>query len=474
MSTVLEIFRELSSIPRPSFHEEKIAAYLEDKGREMGCNVIRDKKNNIIYEKVPLNKNEIDQNSFIILQAHMDMVCYSEKEGYRPQYDPIELIRQGNELRANGTTLGADNGIGIAVILKLFQEVDVRRPLRAIFTVEEEDGMGGAKKLDSKYLRGRYFIGLDWISFRSTCLEAAASILFHIQKQLEWEEPAEKRSVRLYLRGLPGGHSGLDICRVKSNAIQEMAGVLQNLQLQGIDFQLADFKGGSAANLIPSDCECIIVLSDYMYLKLQQVIPEICQEILREPPENDGRPEIGFRDDVMQKKVLQKRCMKEFLDFLQTIPNGVLKEQEGFPECPELSSNIGMIRTDYEGGEIRIMARARNEKLLKNYYLQIQEIAFRYHAQVEDVRQAPGFICKEGGELIEKIRYLYRKQTGRELAREKIHAGVECGYFQTKQNQIEMVLLGAELKGIHTTKEALEIDSADKLYQLLAALLHSL
>lgn len=473
MPTVLEIFQELSNIPRPTFHEEKVAAYLENMGREMGCNVIRDEKNNIIYEKFPMNKKEIDPNSFIILQAHMDMVCHSEKDGYHPKEDPIELIRQGNELRANGTTLGADNGIGIAVILKLFQEVDMSRPLRAIFTVEEEDGMGGAKKLDSKYLQGRYFIGLDWISFRSTCLEAAASLLFYIQKQLKWAEPIGEKAVRLYLRGLPGGHSGLDICRVRSNAIQEMAGILQNLQLKGIDFELAEFEGGSAANLIPSSCDCVIVLSEYMYRKLRQAIPEICQEILRESQENAGQSKIGFKEEVRQKKVLQKRCMKEFLDFLQTIPNGILKEQEGYPECPELSSNIGMIRTDEEG-KIRIMARARSEKLLKNYYLQMLEIAFRYHAQVEDVRQAPGFICKEGGELIERISCLYRKQTGRNLKREKIHAGVECGYFQTKQSQIEMILLGAELRGIHTTKEALEIDSADKLYQLLAELLHSL
>lgn len=467
MHTVLEIFRELSAIPRPTYHEERVADYLESYGRRIGCSVYRDKKNNVVLERNPKNASPAD---CLILQAHMDMVCRGDP-GYRynSEQDSILCVEENGWLRANHTTLGADNGIGVAVILKLMEESEAGYPLRAIFTTEEEKGMGGAKALSPKYLIGRYFIGLDWVSSRSTCISCAGSVIVVAKKYPKLVQPQGMIGVEIQFGGLSGGHSGTEIHR-SGNAVQVCANLLSDLALKGICFEIATIEGGTAANVIPETCTCVLTLQVEPYGKLLQELenPTLCASL--NLPEGES-VSMSYREIPKPELVWSQEDISATLNFLCSVPNGSLISKGAGKEFAVLqSSNIGKISLGEEL-EVTLMARANSEELLSAVYEDIRNVGQLDSMEITLLSRDPVYRSNTRGELLNQVCDIYRRQNGVELKREIIHAGMECGYFQQKNSELEIVVLGAELRDIHTTRERMELGSEETVYHLLRELL---
>ena len=248
---ILSNFLSLCAIPHKSHHEEAISAFLYDWGVKKGLSAVRDEAGNVILDKPGTLGHE--NAPLTILPAHMDMVCVAEDgKDFDPLKDPITVINDGKVLTADGTSLGGDDGAGVAMAMAILEDGSaVHGPVRAIFTVDEEDGMSGADALDPRHLEGKYVINLDWEEFGSLCCSSAGSDMYAIRRAAEWETPAvEAVSYALTVQGLEGGHSGSQIHLGRANAIRIAASVLSAPENSGVC--LAVLRGGSAHNAIPA------------------------------------------------------------------------------------------------------------------------------------------------------------------------------------------------------------------------------
>lgn len=469
---VIKEFRALAAIPRATFHEEQAAAYVAGRGIEYGLRVERDEKNNVVIDK-PAHPG-CEHIPGIILQAHLDMVCKKEPGlSYDPVRDGIQLIESEDRITARGTTLGADNGIGVAVILQLLKEPIPCGPIRGIFTVEEEQGMGGARNLNASWVQGKYFVSTDWTSTRTSCIGCAASRGIRVKRNLRWIPPKNDTAFRLKLSGFTGGHSGLDIGKSKRNAVFEMIKILQDIKLLGIDIELAHIEGGTAGNVIPDTCTCIITAERDKAEELQELVAAIGGQLSLSGLVTDGSPVLTAERTDCPGRVLDQKGMREILDFVQSVPNGVLKPSGYNGGHIELSANIGKISVE-DAFELLMMARGSEEQYLNIYYSRIQYLAFRYHMMPEQTSREPGFSSDPDGALIQKVCEIYKRQNKEELLLETIHAGLECGHFKQKNPELEMIVLGADLEGIHTTNETLYTGRLEVLMRLLRELLCTL
>ena len=261
LDIVLSEFLELAKVPRPSHHEERVSEYLFQWAKRHGLAVEKDNMNEIIIDK-PASPG-CENVPRVIFQAHMDMVCVCE-EGvtYDPMNDPIKVINDGVTLTADGTSLGADDGIGVAMCLYLLQDDTLRHgPIRAIFTTNEEDGMDSIA-IDPKYLDGGYLVNLDWETLGSLCNSCAGGDFFNYSHKAEWETPIVGcKTLTISLSGLLGGHSGVGINKGHANALVSIATLLAMLRQGGVSYRVASFSGGQAKNAIPAFGTATIVLS---------------------------------------------------------------------------------------------------------------------------------------------------------------------------------------------------------------------
>ncbi|BDF06086.1 M20/M25/M40 family metallo-hydrolase [[Clostridium] hylemonae] len=468
---VIRQFRALALIPRATFHEQRAAEYIEKLGIKYGCKTVRDSKNNVVIDK-PAHAG-YEHVPRVILQAHIDMVCKGTPgRGYDPLKDGIQLVEEEGRITAEGTTLGADNGIGAALILEILRGEEACGPVRGIFTVEEEEGMGGARSLDPSFVQDKYFIGLDWTSTRTSCIGCASSLSLLARKEAVYKRPEYDSAYRICLKGLPGGHSGLDIHRVKTNAVREMIKILQNILFLGIDFELAHIAGGTAKNVIPDSCTGTICIKSDCINKFLGTLSSVKKQMFAFMEAEGEDVVLTVEKAEKPDRVLERQCAKEILDFVQSIPNGVVKTEPGSSGYIHLSSNIGTISTG-TCVELSIMARGSRKEYLDLLYTGIKQQAGRCRLDVKCISKEPGFDSKRDGKLIRRVCEIYRAQNNEELTLEKIHAGLECGYFKQKNPDMEVIVLGADLENIHTTKETLYTERLGVLCRLLLEVLRT-
>ncbi|MDF2858746.1 MAG: aminoacyl-histidine dipeptidase, partial [Neobacillus sp.] len=271
---ILAEFEALANIPRKSGYEKEVSEYLLKRAKALGFQVVQDEVNNIIIEK-PATAGFEDVPTTII-QGHMDMVCVgTEGKNYNPLTDSIKLLNDGNFLTAEGTSLGADDGIGVATALYLLQAASEHGPIRVIFTVDEENGMTGAKALDKKYLEGGYLINCDSEDVDRVTISSAGSINIDVKRVPIWSKPTHTAPYQFAIKGLLGGHSGMEINKGHANAIRVLGLALDAMKNAGIDFELAEIHGGTARNAIPASATSTIVIRDLDIYKVNNVIAKM-------------------------------------------------------------------------------------------------------------------------------------------------------------------------------------------------------
>lgn len=463
----LDYFKKLCEIPRPSGHEEKVSEYLKAWAEEQGYSVITDETGNLIIECPAYDG--LEKNPLVILQAHMDMVCIAE-EGYKynEETDPIIPIEDGDYLKAVGTSLGGDDGIGIAISQYLADHFHERGPLRVIFTVDEEETTVGAVKLDNKYLNAPYLVNLDSEVSDKVMISSAGCMEMYGGCEIKSRDAKYKNGFVLKLAKGIGGHSGDDIDKGRLNALIASGRIMKALEKENVSWELAGFDGGVASNAIPTGA--VIKGNTDDYEKISSVVYSTSQEIMADfPKENNLEITLNMAD--MFEKVIEN---SNITDFLLKIPNGVISMSETINNLVGTSSNIGLMNANCSKLYFNILVRAEVERDIIETVKLIEEAARVSSFKCTRSELTPSWTPVIESNLLKNLQSAYEEITGEFLPPVAVHAVLECAEFRMKNKKIEMVSISPDVYDVHSPNERLYIPSVEKVIRVLEVFLSNL
>lgn len=449
MSRTIDIFKEILAIPRPSGKEEKIADYLVEFAKNNNLEYFRDEKNNVIIKK------NNGSNKTIILQGHTDMVCVADKmvvHNFNEQ--GINYFEEDDFIKAKGTTLGADNGVGVSIILSLLLEEHqgLMPNIEAVFTVQEETTMEGAKSLDYSKLEGKTMLSLD--GDREGVLEVSSAgisdILFE-KKLKEIKQPKETFVYSVEISNLVGGHSGEDINKNRLNAIDILGRILKEINPVGI----ISIFGGERSNVIPSTAVC-----EFVTEKSMGEVSYICSKFRELSEENDNHPTIFVSKLENKEWVIYDE--DEVVSFINNFEHGVLRFVDG--NCPITSENMGILRLS--DGVLSVRASVRSsDKNDEEKQLKVLSALGKIHGfSFEILCQNPFFECKGSSVLREALKASYEKLYQKTVIEKHIHAGLEGGVFAENIEGLDVCVAAADIYDLHSTKERASISSINRTY----------
>ena len=460
---ILEYFFKICKIPRPSGHEKQIQIYLREWAESRKYKVKNDITGNLIIT-CPARQG-FEKKPCVILQAHMDMVCIADYEGYVPAKDEIIPVFDGDYLRAKGTSLGADDGIGIALAQYLADEVHKRGELKLIFTVDEEETTAGACQLDPTELNSKYLINLDSEICDKVIVSSAGCIELE-GKFTDKPHPAqEDTGVIITIRGLRGGHSGDDIAKERINANILLADIVNRLHDMNISMEFAAVQGGTASNAIPPKCVIKANVSqwDLLCSALQKIESEYKSTVQEEQNLEMKAIKTKPFEDVFSLECLWT--------FLHTCPNGAIKMSDEIEDFVELSSNIGVLHFEDGSGSFKILIRAEKESELILLARHMEELAHENGIQIEQSEITPSWPADLHSTLLEKAQQAYKMVTGSDLEPIAIHAVLECAEFYKKNEKLQMISISPEVLDVHSAQEKLYIPSVERCSEVLENLL---
>lgn len=472
---VLKEFAGLAKCPRPSRHEKIVSDYIVRRLGELGITqVVQDEVYNVIAD-VPAAPGCEDM-ALTIIQGHMDMVCVA-KPGveYDPLTSEIKLVREGNILRADGTSLGADDGIAVAVALYLIQQDVPHGPLRLIFTVDEETGMTGAIHLDPKYVQdAKYILNCDSEYIDILCVGSAGSVHTHFYRTLTRKQPGGTKAVAIRTKDFIGGHSGETINAGKSNAIKALAQVLRRLTDHDIAYELASIDGGIAANAIPSAAEAVIVLSDSNTAAVQAVLDDAKKELHLVYGEVEKDADIVMEDWPMPETVLAADDAKAVIQLLLILHCGVFAMNQLLPKLPDLSANVGTVRTEEGRIAVQYFPRSSSDARLREFMQVLPVYGELTGCTVDIASPEPAWTENPHSQLLPIISEVYTAEAGHAPRIEAMHGGLETGYFYAMNPNLDIVSVGPTTHAIHSADESLELDTVALLVRIIAGTLPKL
>lgn len=470
---VLAEFEEIAKIPRPSGHEEAVSNYLKKVFSDIGCTVVQDEKLNIIADLSASNGAE--SAPLTILQAHMDMVCVAAPGvEFNPLTDPVKLLNDGTVLSADGTSLGADDGIGVAEIIYIFKNLKNHGPLRAIITVDEEKGMTGAIHLDKKYLLdASYLINCDSENFDELTVGSAGSMNISFERNIVWQIPHYASAYKISLKGLLGGHSGMEIGKGRGNAIRTLALMLRRLQKEDIDFDLVEINGGTAINAIPVDGFAVIVTNEAED-KLQEILALEKENFLSIYGDVDGNLEISLEKVDMPARAFDTSLTSDLIRLLIMLHTGVYSMSQLKPSLVETSANLGILRTSDDKVEVFFFPRSASDGKVREFgdiaIAQAEATGFKANIGT----QSPGWKERTDSVLMQTMNDIFQKQNGFPMQIETIHAGLECGWHFQKNPDLDIVSIGVTTIDIHSPNEKLLLESIAPQVNLITATLENI
>ncbi len=476
LNRVLEEFAKLAAIPRPSKHEEQVSNFLKGFFTEHGLTVVQDKFKNIIAE-VPASPGK-ENVPLTILQAHMDMVCVAE-EGYafEPTSDPIKLIRSEKFLEAEGTSLGADDGIGVAEILYLVKNLDAfeHGRLRIIFTTDEEQGMSGAIGLDKKFLAdANFLINCDSEKFGEIVAGSGGCVQIIFWRELHYVRPDTKlgTNVEIKIGGLRGGHSGGEISAGRVNAIKLAVQIMQMITRHG-KIRVSSFGGGQAFNAIP-DSATFVFATD---LKAQTV-EELCQEVTRRIKNVYGatEPDLKIETKIIKRpdKVLHAKDYELLTNFIALIHSGVYVMSPENPTQVLASANLGAVRMNDKLVELKLLARGNADELVEEFIEGFEQAAKLCAFESKIFEPSPAWTFNPNSKLLKFAEETFAEQNGHAPEVSITHMGLETGFFIKKNPALEIISIGTTNENIHSPNERLHLDTVAPHVKFIVGLLEKI
>ena len=468
-------FASLAAIPRPSGQEERAVAFVTDVGTSIGAKVARDKRGNVVMS-VPASAGRQSAQT-VILQTHLDMVCEKNKEvAHDFDRDPIRPKIDGEWVRAQGTTLGADNGIGVAAALATATDREVAHgPLELLFTLDEETGLTGAAQLDPSILSGRMLLNLDSEEDGTLFVGCAGGEDSLIDLKVAWTAPAKGGvAKKLEIGGLRGGHSGLNIIENRGNALKLAARILGAALDAGIPFELASLDGGSKHNAIPREAEAVIVASADAHAKLAGIAAAQKAAFAIELAKIDDGLAVSWTEQPLRARVLAAADRDRLIRLVLALPHGVLGMSQAISGLVETSNNVAVVREI--DGVMRVVTSSRSSVApsLAATLAQVRSAARLAQGSVTAKDGYPGWKPNMESKALAVVREVYRERWGREPHVTAIHAGLECGLLGEKIPGLDMVSFGPQIEGAHSPDERVNVPSVARFWGALTQVLDRL
>lgn len=466
--TLWNYFHQITQVPRPSKKEKQIAAYLNDFAVRHQLPVTTDKAGNILIKKPATSGYE--NHPTIILQAHIDMVCEKNAETTHDfEKDPIQTYIDGDWVKAKGTTLGADNGIGMAMMLAVLDAGDLQHPaLECLFTVDEETGLTGAYGLDNKLLSGSLLINLDSEDDGEIFIGCAGGI--GTKAILSYQQEATPSSYfgfRVHVSGLKGGHSGGDIHLGLGNAIKILNRYLWQLNEQ-MDLRLISLEGGNLHNAIPREASAFCAVPYAEKETIRVILNMYIATIEAEFKDIEPNFRMSLESESLPETVIEKSASNRLLQTLYACPHGVMAMSSAIPGLVETSTNLASVKMTANGSfEINTSQRSSSESAKTDIAAQLKAVFELAGTTVIQSDGYPGWQPNIDSALLAKTATAYNNLFGEEPKVKAIHAGLECGLFLEKYPQLDMVSIGPQMYGVHSPDERLSISSTQKTWKWL-------
>lgn len=464
---VLYFFEKINQIPRGSGNEKAVSDYLVNFAKERGLWVHQDNANNVIIKKQ--GSKGYEDHFPVVIQGHMDMVCEKNTDVVHDfEKDPIKVIYDGDFIHADGTTLGADDGIAVAMAMALLDDENaVHPPLEAVFTTDEEVGMLGAANLDATLIEGRRLINIDSEEEGIFTVGCAGGVKTESKIPVEFMEPSYEKFSRIAVTNLEGGHSGIDIGRERANANKLLARVLDRIT-ETENVQICSLNGGAKDNAIPRYSEAVVCCEDGDSLKA--TISLIREEIRAEYELTDSNIEITCENVERSDKVFTKNTADKIITALLLIPNGIQSMNLEL-NMPESSNNIGVVKMNENS--VSLICALRSSVITKKLYMksQIERLTKMCGGTLESHGDYPAWEYKTQSPLRDLFVDYYKEYYKGEPKVETVHAGLECGLIAEKIPDMDMISLGPDLFDIHTPKERASISSIERVWGFLKGIL---
>lgn len=469
---VFHFFEVISNIPHCSFEEQKISDYLVDFAKERNLEYYQDEKLNVIIKK---NATAGYENApIVILQSHMDMVC--EKNAitvHNFQTDPIKHVVKGEMLYADGTTLGADNGVAVAMSLALLDSKDAIHPkLECLFTVQEEVGLLGAQEIDASKLDGKYLINIDSEEEGTFLVSCAGGCRADISIPISWTIlDGEFEICKLTISGLRGGHSGMSIHEERGNSIKLLARLLSEVSKE-INIEIQNLEGGSKDNAIPREATAIVAIDKNTLPQLQAEL-EKWQAVFNNELLGKDNP-LTIQAEIIETEkiaVFNQKTKQDILATLSIASNGVYSMSHSIHGLVESSKNLGVISTGTDTFQLTFSIRSSVESLLFAQITELEHLVKWLDAKISIRGLYPGWEYNPESKLRELFIKTYKSMHNAEPKIEAIHAGLECGILKKKLGDVDIISLGPDIFDPHSPDEHVRIDSVDRVYQFIVEVL---
>lgn len=472
---ILKEFAGLAKHPRKSYHEKEVSDYIVGRLRELGAqSIVQDDVYNVIADFAPTKGYESVPRT--VIQGHMDMVCVAKPgRAFDPLKDEIILKRNGNILGADGTSLGADDGMAIAISLFLLEQHIDHGPLRLIFTVDEEVSMTGATHLDPKYVQDvAYIINCDSEAVDTICMASAGSVHMHFDRAISWQAPSYDSALTIRVEGLLGGHSGETINNGKCNAIKAVASILQRIHLAGIAFDVEAITGGVAANAIPADAFATIVLQKGDMAKAKEVVDTALEDFQHIYGAVEQNLSISATEVALPEKTFSAADSRAVVQLLNLLHFGVFAMNQRFPKLPDLSANIGIIETTEKGLSFEYFPRSSSDARLNELKGTLPIFAEVTGFTLVMGNQSPAWTENPKSVLAPTMVGIYETELGFTPKVEAIHGGLETGYFYAMNPDLDIVSIGPSTFNIHSPEETVDLQTAAQIAKVIARTLVAL
>ena len=467
-------FDALTQVPRPSGHLEKVQQFLLDFAKNTGVEAFKDEAGNIVMRK-PATPG-MENRKTVILQAHMDMVPQKEKTStHNFETDPIQTYIDGEWVRAKGTTLGADDGLGVAAIMAVMEAKDLKHgPIEALITADEETGMYGANGLPGGELEGEILLNLDTEQEGELIIGSAGGV--DITATLDYQEAESDKTdaaVKITIKGLKGGHSGLEICEGRGNANKMMVRIVREAIAED-EACLASWHGGNMRNAIPREAEVVLTLPKENVEDLKAIVAEYKETFNNEYKGIESDIEVVAEDVALPEMIVPQEIQDNLVDAIYAAHNGVWRYIPTMPEIVETSSNLAIVDIDGGKAAIKILARSSSETMKEDLSTSLESCFNMAGMKVEFSGAYGGWDPNTDSELIKVMRNIYKNLFNEEPTVQVVHAGLECSIILSKYPGLDICSFGPTLLSPHTPTERAHWPSTTKFLDLLVKTLEEI
>lgn len=464
-------FEEISKIPHGSKDEKALSDWIVAFAKARGLSWYQDDWHNVVVYK-PASIGYED-HAPLMLQAHIDMVCEKNQDvDFDFENDALKLKIEDGFLKAEGTTLGADDGAGVAYMLAILEDASAKHPaLECVFTTQEEIGLYGAANLDKSKLSAHRLINLDGGGEIQTLISAAGGLSCNLTAAVKLE-PAFGSAYRISVGGCKGGHSGGEIDKERVNANKLLARILHEL-MKSFELQLASFSGGLKENAIPREAQGVVLLNASI-VEVEEKLKPFIHALKQENEAAEAGLTITVEAVEAPAQSYSKASTQAIVKMMFLMPNGMIHRNLELNQLVDASLNMGVVRMDDQQCNLEISLRSATDSMLDMLGDQVRETAEIFGFDAAFSARYPGWAFEKTSALRDQLKTVFQAMYGKELKLEAVHGGCECGIFRAIYDDMDIVTVGPITNDIHTPQEAMDLGSFDRTYALLTAFLEAL